>query len=76
MLCHGSGSRQSSRPVVKNIHPTPMFDGNSVAISIVVDSDVKIADAKPRLITTETLPNVSSKKPISRLHILFGLILS
>lgn len=74
-MSSGSGSQQSSKPVVQNIHPTPMFDDNSVAISIVVDSDVKIADAKLRLRTSETLPNVGSKKPISRLRILFRLIL-
>lgn len=72
VMTSGVGSRQRSRPGVKNVQPTTKHVAISVTLSTVVDSDVKIADPKPLEITSETLSTGGPKKPISRLddHIL------
>lgn len=67
VMANGWGSRQRGKIASKSAQPISKRDDDSMALTTVVDNDMEVPDAKPLETVSETLPDVDSKKPITRL---------
>ncbi|KAF2294732.1 hypothetical protein GH714_015794 [Hevea brasiliensis] len=61
------GSRQKAKLALKKSPQTPKQDDNSKALSVIVQGNEEIVDAKPIAISRGTPRNVGSKELLSRL---------
>lgn len=62
------GSRQKAKLALKKSPQTPKRDDNSKALSVVLQSNEDIVDAKPLAVCNGTPRNGGSKELVARLH--------
>ncbi|XP_042509776.1 telomere repeat-binding factor 1-like [Macadamia integrifolia] len=70
VTAHGYGSRHRCRLAVRRNQPVLKHDDNPMALSMVVQSDEEIVDAKPLAVSGRTLQIVGPKRSIPRLEII------
>ncbi|XP_043711693.1 telomere repeat-binding factor 1-like [Telopea speciosissima] len=68
VTANGYGSRHRGRLAVRRNQPVLKHDDNPLALSMVVQSDEEIVDAKPLAVSGGTLQNVGPKRSIPRLE--------